>query len=148
MVVASNCVVPFVQKLPCAVKNGLAGSNRPQITLPHMQSRIGIALAVPFDLPVRIPRAKLVLRLHELLREPARLEVRIILPFPQADADRVAAGLLVKESRGRADQVARAGAFIHQAEELDRDFSFVHSRSRFACWWLFRAARRRRRCSL
>ena len=42
VVLASSSVVQLVQKLPRAVKNGFDGSNRPQITLPHMHSMTGL----------------------------------------------------------------------------------------------------------
>ena len=62
--------------------------------------------------------------------KPAGLEVGIIVPVLQADAHGLAAGLLLEEGRDRADQFWRAGAFIHQAEELDGDFSFVEDSGR------------------
>ena len=38
LVDARRSLVLFVQKLPCSVKNGSAGSNRPRIIFPHMHS--------------------------------------------------------------------------------------------------------------
>ena len=42
VVLASSAVVLLLQKFPRLVKNGFEGSKRPQITLPHMQSRTGL----------------------------------------------------------------------------------------------------------
>ncbi len=44
VVVASRREVLLLQKLPLGVKKGLAGSKRPQITLPHMHSSRGSPL--------------------------------------------------------------------------------------------------------
>jgi hypothetical protein len=60
------------------------------------------------------------------------LQLRVKFP----DAIRAQA---VGEGDRRADQVARAGAFIHEAEELDREFSFVGGSERFFCLRLYLA---------
>jgi hypothetical protein len=42
VVAAKSLVVLSVTKLPNSVKNGLDGSKRPRMTLPHMHSSTGL----------------------------------------------------------------------------------------------------------
>ena len=53
VLLASMSVVPLLQKAPRVVKNRLEGSNRPQITFPHMHSMTGSPWSSRMILPER-----------------------------------------------------------------------------------------------
>ena len=107
------------------MKNGFDGSNRPQITLPHMHSKTGLPAPSRIVLPRLVPRTKLVLHQNELLREPASLVIGVVVALFQSDADGFAAGLLLEESHRRANQVFLSLALVHQAQEFLRDLAFL-----------------------
>ena len=118
----------LVQKLPWAVKNGFDGSNRPQITFPHMHSISGLPALSRTTAPLLSRTAKIVLQTDELGGESAGFEIGVIVPsfmrMPTASHPDCS---LKKRGRGL-DQVGRPTAFIHQVEELNGDFTFL-----FAC---------------
>ena len=66
----------LVQKFPWAVKNGFDGSNRPQITLPHMHSIMGLPACRGWAAPASSRAQSRFSTRQKLLRKPANLVIR------------------------------------------------------------------------
>ena len=65
------------------------------------------------------------LDLNKLFGKSTGFKVRIVLAVAQPDADRLAAGSLLKEGRGPLKQVFRSPALIHHREEVDGDLTLL-----------------------
>ena len=129
-------LVELVQKLPRAVKKGLAGSKRPRSTLPHMHSRTGLPSLSRCSLAFRVDRAQAVLGQDEFGRETAGLEIGEVLALAEPNADRLAARPLLQQGRHRAYQLAATVPLVEQASSAivisrsDSDsFALVMSRA-------------------